>query len=63
MTVSQKSTLNRCLNFKCFTVEVSKVTVHFMLYLELTRDHTVLPATHAFMHKWNEHVRDDPPVT
>jgi len=21
----------------------------------LTRDHTVLPATHTFIHKWNEH--------
>ena len=38
----------------CIALITSYPSLGAQLWHVLTRDHTVLPATHTFIHKWNE---------
>jgi len=38
----------------CIALIISYLSLGAQVWHVLRRDHTVLPATHTFIHKWNE---------
>jgi len=55
---TQQQNYNSNLHYKrkpiCTVLIMSYSSPGAQVWHVLTRDHTVLPATHAFIHKWNE---------